>query len=354
MNYRPLEFTTLVEKLDSNFDWDCVLIGFTGGIEPNNGANFLRSSGNLHIWNPDREKARHAVGGRDRSAARAGHRGDGHAEARALLLADPGDPARPVADHRDGAPASLTSRTRTRCENYDPTVWGVYKPECIQFAAQLKLTADAEPAFAASMAQVSPQTPAQHDSADHRNHLPVVPGDVAGAGQLSLQPEAESVDLAAADPADGGASSASISRCWCVTCKWLWAVLHLNLGISLAYRVSVTSLIGSRALNTIILSAGEHAVLVGDRDSDRNRGRGQAELDLGSRAVVPGLFRDVGAELLSRLSGDVLRAAHRMVPGRRHFLGRLREPRSVEQNRRPHQSSDPAGVRARQWRGWRR
>ncbi len=37
--------------------------------------------------------------------------------------------------------------------------------------------------------------------------------------------------------------------------KWLWSVLHLNLGISLAYRVSVTSLIGSRAVNTIILSA---------------------------------------------------------------------------------------------------
>jgi peptide/nickel transport system permease protein len=37
--------------------------------------------------------------------------------------------------------------------------------------------------------------------------------------------------------------------------KWLWAVLHLNLGISLAYRVNVTSLIGARALNTIILSA---------------------------------------------------------------------------------------------------
>jgi peptide/nickel transport system permease protein len=36
--------------------------------------------------------------------------------------------------------------------------------------------------------------------------------------------------------------------------KWLWAVLHLNLGISLAYRVSVASLIGSRALNTVILS----------------------------------------------------------------------------------------------------
>ncbi|HEY2485714.1 MAG TPA: ABC transporter permease [Candidatus Binataceae bacterium] len=37
--------------------------------------------------------------------------------------------------------------------------------------------------------------------------------------------------------------------------KWLWAVLHLDLGVSLAYHVDVTSLIAMRALNTIILSA---------------------------------------------------------------------------------------------------
>jgi peptide/nickel transport system permease protein len=37
--------------------------------------------------------------------------------------------------------------------------------------------------------------------------------------------------------------------------KWLWAVLHLNLGISLTYQVSVTSLIAGRAFNTIVLSA---------------------------------------------------------------------------------------------------
>jgi peptide/nickel transport system permease protein len=37
--------------------------------------------------------------------------------------------------------------------------------------------------------------------------------------------------------------------------KWLWGVLHLNLGISLTYQVSVTSLIAARALNTIILAA---------------------------------------------------------------------------------------------------
>src|SRR6266851_4496243 len=37
--------------------------------------------------------------------------------------------------------------------------------------------------------------------------------------------------------------------------KWLWAALHLDLGISLSYRVSVVGLIGSRALNTVILAA---------------------------------------------------------------------------------------------------
>ena len=33
-----------------------VLIGFTGGIEPNDGADFLRSSGALHLWYPNEPK----------------------------------------------------------------------------------------------------------------------------------------------------------------------------------------------------------------------------------------------------------------------------------------------------------
>jgi peptide/nickel transport system permease protein len=35
---------------------------------------------------------------------------------------------------------------------------------------------------------------------------------------------------------------------------WLWQVAHLNLGVSLAYRVDVTSIIASRAANTVILA----------------------------------------------------------------------------------------------------
>ncbi|MCL4557632.1 MAG: ABC transporter substrate-binding protein [Deltaproteobacteria bacterium] len=52
VNYKPLDFNTLVEKLTSNFDWDCVLIALTGGYEPHDGANVLLSSGMLHLWDP--------------------------------------------------------------------------------------------------------------------------------------------------------------------------------------------------------------------------------------------------------------------------------------------------------------
>lgn len=36
--------------------------------------------------------------------------------------------------------------------------------------------------------------------------------------------------------------------------KWLWRALHLDLGVSLQYRVAVIELIGMRALNTVILA----------------------------------------------------------------------------------------------------
>lgn len=36
--------------------------------------------------------------------------------------------------------------------------------------------------------------------------------------------------------------------------KWLWRVLHLDLGVSMAYRVDVAELIGARAFNTILLA----------------------------------------------------------------------------------------------------
>ncbi len=132
VNYRPLEFTTLVEKLDTTFDWDCVLIGFTGAVEPNNEANFLRSSGGLHLWNPDQKTPATPW------------------EAEIDRLLDQGAAEMNVKKRapyywriqrilRAELPIIETVRQlrfdayRNTLANYRPTVWGLYEPEYIRF-----------------------------------------------------------------------------------------------------------------------------------------------------------------------------------------------------------------------------
>ena len=56
VNLVPVEFNTLVNKLMSSFDWDMVMIGLTGGVEPHFGQNVWHSSGGLHLWNPRQNK----------------------------------------------------------------------------------------------------------------------------------------------------------------------------------------------------------------------------------------------------------------------------------------------------------
>ena len=57
VNYRLLEFNYLVEKTLNTYDWNAIVLGFTGGIEPHFGANVWRSSGHLHMWHPKQKKA---------------------------------------------------------------------------------------------------------------------------------------------------------------------------------------------------------------------------------------------------------------------------------------------------------
>lgn len=49
--FSPINFNTLIGKVSDNRDWDCVLIGFTGSIEPHSGANLWLSSGSSHMFN---------------------------------------------------------------------------------------------------------------------------------------------------------------------------------------------------------------------------------------------------------------------------------------------------------------
>lgn len=51
VNLLPVEFNTLVTKLSITKDWEGVIIGLTGGIEPHFGKNVWNSKGQLHLWN---------------------------------------------------------------------------------------------------------------------------------------------------------------------------------------------------------------------------------------------------------------------------------------------------------------
>ncbi len=55
VNFQALEFNTLVSKLTDSYDFDAVILGLTGGIEPHFGKNVWMSSGQLHMWNPIQE-----------------------------------------------------------------------------------------------------------------------------------------------------------------------------------------------------------------------------------------------------------------------------------------------------------
>lgn len=57
VHFNKVEFNNLVTKLTASYDWEAVLMGLTGGIEPHFGKNVWHSSGQLHMWHPKQESA---------------------------------------------------------------------------------------------------------------------------------------------------------------------------------------------------------------------------------------------------------------------------------------------------------
>jgi peptide/nickel transport system substrate-binding protein len=57
VDFTPIDFNTLVAKLELNgtHDWDAVVLGFTGGVDPHGGKNIWSSDGQLHEWNPGKK-----------------------------------------------------------------------------------------------------------------------------------------------------------------------------------------------------------------------------------------------------------------------------------------------------------
>jgi len=53
VTFQLLEFNSLIQKIDNPpYEWDAVLLGLTGGVEPHFGKNVWHSSGTLHMWYP--------------------------------------------------------------------------------------------------------------------------------------------------------------------------------------------------------------------------------------------------------------------------------------------------------------
>jgi peptide/nickel transport system substrate-binding protein len=55
VDFKPLAFNLLVDRLDNTLEWDSILLGFTGVSDPNNSANVWYPDGNLHMFNQGKE-----------------------------------------------------------------------------------------------------------------------------------------------------------------------------------------------------------------------------------------------------------------------------------------------------------
>jgi len=133
VNFRPLEFNSIVEKLMSNFQWDAILISLTGGPEPHSGANVHRSSGQLHFWNPKQTKPGTKWEAKIDSLIEAGA-SEMNLDKRKAIYHQMQE------IYHDELPMILTVRQeefsayKNKLKNYDPTIWGLFKPERIMIA----------------------------------------------------------------------------------------------------------------------------------------------------------------------------------------------------------------------------
>ena len=64
-SFTPISFTTLISRVDNKpepgkpyppFNWQAMILGLTGSVEPQNGVNIWSSGGNLHQWEPYQAK----------------------------------------------------------------------------------------------------------------------------------------------------------------------------------------------------------------------------------------------------------------------------------------------------------
>lgn len=64
VDFTPIAFNVLVDKLSNSLDWETHIIGFTGGNEPHGGSNLWFPDGNLHLFNQKPQAGRDDIEGR--------------------------------------------------------------------------------------------------------------------------------------------------------------------------------------------------------------------------------------------------------------------------------------------------
>ena len=64
--FQPIEFNTLITKIDDTCDYDCILLGLQPGIgtagDPSDSMNVLKSDGFTHQWFPRAKDALDRLG----------------------------------------------------------------------------------------------------------------------------------------------------------------------------------------------------------------------------------------------------------------------------------------------------
>ncbi|MGK7876628.1 MAG: ABC transporter substrate-binding protein [Xenococcaceae cyanobacterium] len=65
VDFDPIAFTVLVNKLTDSLDWEAHIIGFGGSNEPNDNVNLWFPDGNLHLFNQKPQAGRKPIEGRE-------------------------------------------------------------------------------------------------------------------------------------------------------------------------------------------------------------------------------------------------------------------------------------------------
>jgi len=126
--FEPVDFPTLFEKLDTTYDWDALLIGFTGGVDPASGENLLRSSGPLHVWHPSQPRPATQWEAEIDRLLDAGSRQLDTAKRRAIYWTIQALLHEQLPMIQLARPMRFTAYSNT-LHNFHPAEWGVERPE---------------------------------------------------------------------------------------------------------------------------------------------------------------------------------------------------------------------------------